>query len=150
MAKSAAKSATKPATKKAEPQSQQGMPPWSHGVFYWNELMTHDLEKAKAFYGNSVGWTFDAMPMPDGTYWIIKAGDRGVGGIFEMKGDHFKGMPEVWVPYVAVDNVDTCVEAAVKAGGTVMRPPFDVPGVGRMSIMHDAGKAIVAYMTPAG
>jgi predicted enzyme related to lactoylglutathione lyase len=34
---------------------------WSHGTFYWNELMTHDAEKAKKFYGSSIGWTFDAM-----------------------------------------------------------------------------------------
>ncbi len=42
---------------------------WSHGHFYWNELMTRDADKAKKFYGASVGWTFEAMPMPDGTYW---------------------------------------------------------------------------------
>ena len=37
-----------------------------HGTFYWNELMTRDAEKAKAFYGATLGWTFDAMPMPEG------------------------------------------------------------------------------------
>ena len=49
---------------------------WSHGHFYWNELMTRDVEGAKAFYEGTIGWTFEAMPMPDGTYWIIKAGDK--------------------------------------------------------------------------
>ena len=24
---------------------------WSHGSFYWNELMTRDVEQAKKFYG---------------------------------------------------------------------------------------------------
>ena len=33
-----------------------------HGTFYWNELMTRDAEKAKAFCGATLGWTFDAMP----------------------------------------------------------------------------------------
>src|SRR5262245_41243734 len=41
-----------------------------HGTFCWNELMTHDIETAKKFYADTIGWTFDAMPMPDGTYWI--------------------------------------------------------------------------------
>ena len=41
--------------------------PYTHGHFYWNELMTRDAEKAKKFYGNTVGWTFEAMTMPDGT-----------------------------------------------------------------------------------
>ena len=41
---------------------------WSHGHFYWNELMTRNAERDKKFYGATVGWTFEAMPMPDGTY----------------------------------------------------------------------------------
>ncbi|MGA7388031.1 MAG: hypothetical protein WA322_11100 [Pseudolabrys sp.] len=41
---------------------------WSHGHFYWSELMTRDAEKAKKFYGGDVGWTFDTMAMPDGAY----------------------------------------------------------------------------------
>ncbi len=48
---------------------------WSHGNFYWNELMTHDAERAKEFYRSVVGWTFDAMPMPAGTYWVAKMGE---------------------------------------------------------------------------
>ena len=40
---------------------------WSHGSFYWNELMARDVEQAKKFYGSTIGWTFDAMPMPNGT-----------------------------------------------------------------------------------
>jgi uncharacterized protein len=40
---------------------------WSHGHFHWNELMTRNPEQAKSFYGATVGWTFEAMPMPDGT-----------------------------------------------------------------------------------
>ncbi len=43
--------------------------------FYWNELMTRDAEKAKKFYASTIGWTFEAMPMPDGTYWVAKSGD---------------------------------------------------------------------------
>jgi len=26
-----------------------------HGIFYWNELKTPDVEGAKAFYGESLG-----------------------------------------------------------------------------------------------
>ena len=47
---------------------------WSHGKFYWNELMTHDIEAAKKFYGETIGWTFESMPHPAGTYWVAKLG----------------------------------------------------------------------------
>jgi predicted enzyme related to lactoylglutathione lyase len=34
--------------------------------------------------------------------------------------------------YLAVDDVDKRVANAVKAGAKLMKPIFDVPGVGRM------------------
>jgi len=43
--------------------------PWH---FHWNELMTRNPEQAKSFYGATVGWTFEPMPMPDGTYWVAR------------------------------------------------------------------------------
>jgi len=51
---------------------------WSHGSFYWNELMTRNVEQAKRFYSSSIGWTFEPMPMPDGTYWVATMGDKPV------------------------------------------------------------------------
>ena len=46
----------------------------SHGHFHWNELMTHDVEKAKKFYADTLGWSYEGMPMPEGTYWVASAG----------------------------------------------------------------------------
>lgn len=28
-----------------------------HGTFFWSELNTGDVEKAKAFFGQTIGWT---------------------------------------------------------------------------------------------
>jgi uncharacterized protein len=121
---------------------------WSHGNFYWNELMTRDAEKAKKFYSSSVGWTFDAMPMPDGTYWVAKMGDQAVGGIFTMSGPDFEGVPESWMSYLAVDDIDARLKKATAAGAKVMRQPFDVPGVGRIAIIEQPGGAHIGWMTP--
>jgi predicted enzyme related to lactoylglutathione lyase len=121
---------------------------WTHGHFYWNELMTHDVEKAKAFYSKAIGWTFDSMPSPDGTYWIAMVGDKPVGGIFPLDKPEFAGMPDAWMSYLAVDDVDARVKKAVAAGGAVMREPFDVPGVGRIAILREPGGAGVGWMTP--
>lgn len=46
-----------------------------HGQFAWYELVTPDVEAAKAFYGAVVGWTFEGDG-PD--YTIASAGRRGV------------------------------------------------------------------------
>jgi uncharacterized protein len=121
----------------------------SHGTFCWNELMTHDVEKAKAFYSKAVGWAFDAAPMVGGgTYWIAKIGDKPVGGIFPMNGPEYKGMEERWVSILAVDNVDARVKKATQAGAKVMKAPFDIPNVGRIAYVQEPGGAMVGWMTP--
>jgi predicted enzyme related to lactoylglutathione lyase len=122
---------------------------WSHGNFYWNELMTHDPERAKRFYADTIGWTYEAMPMPDGSFWVAKMGDTPVGGIFPMSGPDFDGMPEQWMSYLAVDDVDARLKKATAAGAKIMKPPFDVPGVGRIAIVQEPGGACVGWMTPA-
>ena len=123
---------------------------WSHGSFYWNELMARDVEQAKKFYGSTIGWTFDAMPMPDGTYWVAKMDDEPVAGIFPMTGPDFDGVPENWLAYLAVDDVDAGLEAAKAAGAKVVREPFDVPTVGRIAIIQAPGGATIAWITPVG
>jgi predicted enzyme related to lactoylglutathione lyase len=121
---------------------------WQHGHFYWNELMTRDPEKAKAFYGATVGWQFEAMAMEDGTYWVCKDGESPVGGIFEMKGAEFEGVPPHWFAYLAVDDVDARVAKATAAGANLLRPIFDIPGVGRIAILKDPVGAAVGWITP--
>jgi len=122
---------------------------WSHGHFYWNELLTHDVERAKRFYGETIGWTFEPMPMPDGaTYWVGKLGDRSAAGIFPTNRPGYEGVPERWMSYLAVDDVDARVKQAVAAGAKLMRPIFDVPGVGRIAILTEPGGAGVGWMTP--
>jgi hypothetical protein len=122
---------------------------WSHGNFYWNELMTRDAEAAKRFYGASLGWTFESMPMPDGTYWVAKMGTTPVGGIFTMSGPMFEGIPEHWFAYIAVDNVEARTKKLTAAGGKIMKEPFDVPGVGRIVIVQDNKGVTLGLMTPA-
>lgn len=121
----------------------------AHGHFHWNELMTHDAEKAKGFYGEAMGWGFEPMPMDEGTYWICKAGDDAVGGLFEMQGPDFDGMPENWMPYIAVDDIDERAKKAKTAGATIVREPWDVPGVGRIAMLKEPGGAMVGWVTPS-
>jgi len=121
----------------------------SHGSFHWNELMTRDPDKAKQFYSATIGWTFDAMPMPFGTYWVAKMGDTPVAGIFPMSGPDFAAVPENWLPYLAVDDVDARLKKATAAGAKVMRAPFDIADVGRIAIIQEPGGAVLAWITPA-
>lgn len=121
---------------------------WSHGTFFWNELLTRDVERAKRFYRETIGWSFESMPAPHGTYWCAIMGGKPVAGIFPIDTPQFDGVPEGWMSYLAVDDVDMRVEKATKAGAELMRPIFDVPNVGRIAILREPGGAGVGWMTP--
>jgi uncharacterized protein len=141
-----------PASKAASKNKSQATEPRRaiHGTFIWNELMTHDPEKAKSFYKKAMGWHYEPMPMAEGsTYWIIKIGDATAGGIFPMVGPHFEKMTDQWVSYICVDDVDARVKQAVGAGAHVMREPFDIPKVGRIAYLMEPGGARICWMTPS-
>src|SRR5262249_52781266 len=73
-----------------------------------------------------------------------------VAGIFPLSGPEFEGVPESWMSYLAVDDVDVRLKAAKAAGARVMREPFDVPDVGRIAILTEPGGAGIGWITPVG
>ena len=121
-----------------------------HGHFHWNELMTRDREAAKAFYGETLGWTYDAFPMADGgDYAVCMMNGQPVGGMLEIKpGTGLDDVPDCWFAYIAVDDIDARLEKVAAAGGAVERPAFDVPGVGRIAIVRDKAGSSIGWITP--
>ena len=103
----------------------------AHGTFFWNELMTWSVDKAKDFYGETLGWQYESHPMADGgIYTLCKAGEAAAAGIFEMKpGTGFDGVPDHWF-------------------SEIMRPAFDVPDVGRFAVVKDGAGAFIGWVTP--
>ncbi|MEZ5670585.1 MAG: VOC family protein [Alphaproteobacteria bacterium] len=122
------------------------------GSFFWNELMTPDPAAAAAFYKAVVGWDKGAMPMPGGEggeYHLWQVGDETMGGMMQMSGPQFQGVPPHWMAYVHVADVDAAAAKAGSSGGAVHAPPFDVPGVGRIAIVADPAGAMLGLITPA-
>lgn len=121
----------------------------THGAFSWSELTTTDVEAAKRFYGELLGWKFRDMEMPGGHYTTCQVGDVSVAGIMKApKPD----VPVGWGCYVTVANIDDAVAQVPKLGGKVLVPIFEVPTVGRMAVIEDpqgAMLSLVTYATPA-
>jgi len=122
----------------------------THGLAYWNELMTRDLPKARAYYAEICGWTYQEMAMPDGALYVLAMKDgKPMAGMMEIPGteDHSDVAPH-WHSYFAVDDVDAAMAASLAQGGTLNGPVFDVPGTGRIAMMTDPTGAEVGLMTP--
>jgi predicted enzyme related to lactoylglutathione lyase len=121
----------------------------AHGAFYWNELLTDDVEKAKSFFAATIGWTFEGMHMlGGGTYWVAHADGKGVAGIMSMLGIAPPGVPPHWIGYLEVDDIEKRIAGVEAHGGRVLRSPFDVPGIGRIAIVTDATGAAMGWITP--
>jgi predicted enzyme related to lactoylglutathione lyase len=133
------------------PAADSAPRPWSHGQFFWNELRTRDAERAMKFYAETVGWSFDNSCTPDGfTYWTARCGGKPVAGLFPLASPRFDGVPESWMSFLAVDDVDTRAVKAIEAGAELVMPIFDVPGVGRIAMLREPGGAGVGWITPVG
>src|ERR1700731_5084121 len=112
----------------------------SNGKFVWYDLMTTDTKAAEAFYRSVVGWDAKDSGMPE-TYTLLSAGPVMVGGLMPIPKDA-QGMRPCWSGYVAVDDVDAYAQRVTAAGGTVQRPPTDIPGVGRFAVVADPQGAV--------
>ena len=95
----------------------------SHGRFIWYELMTTDMEAAKTFYAEVVGWgTQDASTLGI-AYTLFTAGEASVSGLMDLSEDARKlGLRPTWLGYVGVNDVDASADRIKQLGGSRARP----------------------------
>jgi predicted enzyme related to lactoylglutathione lyase len=104
------------------------------GAMAWHELWTRNRDQAKAFYTAVFGYGVDDQTMPGYTVWQL--GGTGVAGGMDVPPDVPTQVPAHWAVYFSVDDVDAAAARVAELGGSVVAPPFDVPGVGRIAIVH--------------
>jgi predicted enzyme related to lactoylglutathione lyase len=119
----------------------------SHGRFVWYELMTTDMESAKAFYSKVVGWGIQDVSMPGMPYVLFTVGGVSVGGLMSLPEDAKKiGEKPSWIGYVAVDDVDAIADRVARLGGTVHVPPRDILDISRFSVVADPQMGTLALL----
>jgi predicted enzyme related to lactoylglutathione lyase len=121
----------------------------ANGAFCWNELGTTDLETAKKFYTELLGWRLKESKAAGMIYNEIVAGDREVGGMYQMTAE-FGNTPSHWMAYVAVDDVDAKAKQVAELGGKVCVPPTDIPNVGRFCVINDPTGATISLIKLGG
>ena len=129
----------------------------STGRFIWHDLITTDVDAAKAFYGELLGWTYAVWTAEQGNpapadapeYPMIVAGAGSMpqGGIM-LRQDPM--VPPHWLGHIALPGVDEVAARVEPAGGQVMFGPFDIPGVGRDVAIADPEGAVFAVVTFGG
>lgn len=119
------------------------------GRFVWYELITTDIEAAKAFYTNVVGWGTGHVSMPGAAYTLFTVRELPVSGLISLPEDARRmGAKPRWLGYVGVDDVVAATDRVKQLGGAVHVPPRDIPNVGRFSIVADPQMATLALLEP--
>jgi predicted enzyme related to lactoylglutathione lyase len=114
----------------------------------WNELNTRDVAAAKSFYGEVFDWGFQERKFEAGTYTSIKAGDDPAGGILDITGRVPDEVPNHWLAYFAVDDIDASLGKANGGGAEVVFGPEDMSEVGRIAVLKDPFGAVFALIQP--
>jgi uncharacterized protein len=119
----------------------------AEGVFVWDELHTTDVDGAKAFYGEVVGWSANDQDMGEGfTYTIFESGGEQRAGCMTIRQPD---MPPNWLTYLGTDDVDAKCKRAEELGAQKMVDPMDIPGIGRFAALVDPTGAAFALFKPS-
>lgn len=116
------------------------------GAPCWIDLMTSDVERAKGFYGELFGWTYQTGDEAKyGGYVTAWKDGKSVAGLMQKQEDMGQ-MPDVWTTYLSTDDIKATSEAAAANGGQVYLEPMEVPEQGHMAMYGDTtGAAIGAW-----
>lgn len=113
---------------------------------HWNELWSPEPEAVLPFYREVFGFEVQSMEMQGGTYYILKNGQGGQGGVMASPD---KNTPPMWLPYIKLDDCDAAVARATERGGAITLPPMTVEGIGRIAVITDRAGAPLGLITPA-
>jgi uncharacterized protein len=128
------------------------------GSLNFNNLNTHDAERARSFYGSVFGWEALSPPSGAGMFSVPGYGDfleqrdpglrsrmadsgapAGFEDVVATLNPIAESQSDVsahWSVTFAVDSADATAERAAELGGQVVAPPFDAPWV-RMTVITD-------------
>jgi predicted enzyme related to lactoylglutathione lyase len=118
-------------------------------AFGWAELNARGVDRLLPFYQQVFGWTPKAVGSPEQPYTEFQVEGHSIGGATEMNPMVPAGVPNYWMVYFSVDDVDATHRTAVDAGGRELVAPLDFPG-GRMSIVSDPEGAAFGLMKFTG
>lgn len=118
------------------------------GHFVWHDLLTPDLEGASRFYQSCLGVV--ATPLSAETahaHRQLQADGRDLAGILATNDPEHAAL---WLPYIAVEDVDATVARATAAQAHLWLEPTEVEGLGIFAVLSDPGRAIFAVRGGAG
>jgi uncharacterized protein len=106
------------------------------GALCWNELATTDVERAKTFYSDLLGWAYQTDE--GGCATITNAGRRN--GAIRKLGTHERAIQPNWLAFFTVDSLEQAAHRAERLGGHKLSPTTRTDS-GRFLVIADQQRA---------
>jgi predicted enzyme related to lactoylglutathione lyase len=104
-----------------------------------------DCQRAKSFYEQAFGWTFEPWGPPD--FWRIHTTPDGIHGALQKRHEPVSGGGMTGFECsIAVADIQESVAAIEAHGGTISLPPFEIEGVGTLAMFRDTEGNVVGAM----
>ncbi len=107
---------------------------WPDGTPCWVDYSADDIETAKAFYNEVLGWTYEGGGEEFGGYLTALDKDRAAAGMMPKMSPE---QPPAWTTYFAASDAAAATERITAAGGTIIAPSMAVADLGSMAIALD-------------
>ncbi len=104
-----------------------------------------DCERAKAFYEQAFGWSFQPWGPPG--FWLIHTSPKGIRGALQQRRAPVEGGGMIGFECtIGVDDVQATAKAVEAAGGTVSMQPMLLETVGTLIMFTDTEGNTVGAM----
>ena len=114
------------------------------GKVVWHDLVTPDLARSRAFYGDLFGWSFESV---SNGYTLVRNHGQLVAGMASLDD---KSRASHWLPLVSVPDVDRAVQLTTERGGRSILAPFELPSRGRVALVADPQGAAFGVVRSSG
>jgi hypothetical protein len=108
-------------------------------------MYSDDPPATRAFYETVFGWRFHEIP--NAGYWLVQAPGRPHGGLLKRPPPGAFAPPPT-LNYILVASVDEAAKRIVEAGGRILKPRYEVPGMGAFAVFEAPGGVVHNVVEP--
>ncbi|MFJ3904829.1 VOC family protein [Streptomyces sp. NPDC090025] len=112
------------------------------GTPVWTDAMFTDVEGAKSFYADVLGWTFGESSSEYGNYTQAYKNGKAVAAVVPPMPGQDGEQQSAWCLYFASPDAAATAEKIRGAGGTVLMEPMQVGAFGTMCLAQDPTGAV--------
>jgi uncharacterized protein len=117
------------------------------GTMNWAEVHTRDQPAAQAFYERVFAYETETMDMGAARgYVLFKVDGQPAAGLIQIEPD-WGDVPSNWSVVFEAEDCDAAVAKVQELGGSVIREPRDLEGVGRFAVVTDRWGAAFQVIT---